>query len=169
MYVEEFAQYCDEVANDFASAPLTSTMQECHDVFLQGERDIFMQAVAPDGEAWAPRKDNASHPLLNLSGTLYNAATGGPGHVVNIGERSMEAGVAKGTSGSLAGAAVHQFGATIVPRVKKFLSWVTPAGVRRFAKKVFIPARPYIGVNAETQGMMYDVISEGVRREVFDR
>lgn len=169
MYVEEFAQYCDEVDRDFAAAPLPSVMRECHEIFIEGERDIFANQVAPDGEQWAARKDSEPHPVLNLTGALLAAATGGPGHVVRIEDRSLEAGVQKAETGSLAGAAVHQYGATIVPRVKKFLSWVTPSGVRRFAKKVVIPARPYIGANYETQTRMADTITEGVRREVFDR
>jgi phage gpG-like protein len=168
MYVEEFAQYCDEVTRDFESKPLPGLMRECHAIFLEGERDIFANQVAPDGEAWAARKDSAGHPLLNLSGALMAAATGGPGHVVRLEGRSMEAGVQKASEGSLAGAGVHQYGATIVPKRKKFLSFVVD-GVRRFAKKVFIPARPYVGANYETQTRMADVVTEGFREEVFDR
>jgi len=40
-------------------------------------------------------------------------------------------------------ASVHEFGAIIVPRVKDWLSWIGEDGVRRFAKRVVIPARPY--------------------------
>lgn len=168
MYVEEFAQYCDEVSRDFESQPLPGVMRECHEIFLMGERDMFANQVGPDGEAWAARKDSAAHPILNLFGALMAAATGGPGHVVRVEDRSLEAGVQKAAEGSLAGAGVHQYGATIVPVRKKFLSFVVD-GVRRFAKKVVIPARPYIGANYETQTAMADAVTEGVRREVFDR
>jgi hypothetical protein len=48
MYVEQFAQYCDEVSRDFESQPLPGVMRECHEIFLVGERDIFANQVGPD-------------------------------------------------------------------------------------------------------------------------
>ncbi len=41
-------------------------------------------------------------------------------------------------------AAVHEFGATIYPKRAKMLSWIGEDGERIFAKRVRIPARPYL-------------------------
>jgi len=41
---------------------------------------------------------------------------------------------------------IHEFGGTIVPKNKPFLAWKDPdSGKWRFAKKVTIPARPFMG------------------------
>lgn len=45
-------------------------------------------------------------------------------------------------------AATHQFGAVIVPRSKKALAFHLSDGKFVLSKKVTIPARPYLGINA---------------------
>jgi len=64
-------------------------------------------------------------------------------------------------------ASVHEFGAVIVPRTKKFLSWIGEDGVRRFAKRVVIPARPYFrpGIErgkAPATRAMYDYLASRI-------
>ena len=39
---------------------------------------------------------------------------------------------------------IHELGGTIKPIYAKMLSWMGDNGIRRFAKKVVIPARPYL-------------------------
>lgn len=56
-------------------------------------------------------------------------------------------------------AKIHQWGGTIVPRIKKALSF---AG-RVFAK-IVIPARPYVGFNDENADYVVDTIADHLRR-----
>lgn len=169
MFVEQFANELDAIADRFGNGALTKTLERCYDTIIEGERQMFADRSGPDGSPWPDRLETVeNHPLLNRSGSLLAAATGGNGHVKRIGNRELITGVQKGSSGSLAGALVHQYGATIRPRSKPFLNfrlngkWVQ-------AKQVTIPARPYIGASAETTLKLYDDVSIGVLEEVFHR
>jgi phage gpG-like protein len=165
----EFANTMTDTARRFDSEPLTAAMQSCYEHAMEGERYMFANQLGPDGEVWPRRRFGSSqHPVLNQTGALMAAATGGGGSVTRIGYRSMEFGVQVGSEGSLAGARVHQYGATIYPRVKKFLSFVID-GVRFFCRKVTIPARPYIGMSIETRDQCRETISEAVLERVFQR
>lgn len=164
-----FPQAVDGMAVDLERAPLTDAMEACHGHLTDGFRQHFAEGIGPNGEVWPRRKDKATHPLLNLKGDLLRAAIGtGPGHVKRIGHREITTGVQKMDFGSLRGAFVHQYGAVIVPRVKKFLVFMVD-GVLRFAKKVTIPARPFIGASSETIDNCREEISEAVLDKVFRR
>jgi phage gpG-like protein len=169
MYVEEFAVELDELGSRFASSPLTGTLEKCYATIIDGEREMFAEQTGPDGLPWVPRQERLeSHPLLNRSGTLLAAATGGSGHIKRIGDRELITGVQKGTEGSLAGARIHQLGGTIRAVRAEFLSFrLNGKWVR--TKQVTIPARPFIGANSATITKLYDVVSEGVLAEVFHR
>lgn len=169
MDVQQFGALLEDYGTRLATGSLTATLEKCYDTIIEGERDIFAHQVGPDGEAWPARLETfETHPLMNETGTLLAAATGGPGHVKRIGARELITGVSKGTSGSLAGAAIHQFGGTIRAKTKEFLSfrlngrWVK-------TKAVKIPARPYIGASPETRMKLFEVVSDGVMGEVFHR
>lgn len=59
-------------------------------------------------------------------------------------------------------AAIHEFGGTILPKNKKMLSWKLPDGKWAFAKKVVMPARPFLGP------AMNEVFYSGEAQRVMD-
>jgi phage gpG-like protein len=162
--VDEFAADMERQADAFGT-DLTPAMKECAEIVHTDIRTNFQEAVTPDGVAWAPRKDEGfSHPLLNLSGALMDAATGeGAGAITRIGPDSLEIGVdASVDEGGLPGAFVHQFGATILPVTKRFLSWLNSSGERVFAKQVTIPPREYLGFSPDASDRCTEAIADHV-------
>lgn len=100
----------------------------------QTRRRIESEKTSPDGAPWAPNREGTS--ILLRSGEhlrdsiAYEVST----PLVRWGS-------------SWRYAHVHQNGATIVPKSAKALAF-TSGGKRRFAKRVTIPARPFVGVSA---------------------
>ena len=171
MNATAFPAHIESVGRRLETVSFSGAMEECHAQAMDGEREIFRNQMSPEGEVWpsrAARSGSSNHPLLNLSGALMAAATGGAGSVREVGDRYCVFGVRKAGSGSLAGAAVHQYGATIRPRFKKFLSWVAD-GVRHFAKQVTIPRRKYIGLSQEKKEVCREIIAQEGREKVFGR
>lgn len=104
----------------------------------------FPTARSPAGEAWAP---------LNPQYALFKT---GPGILIGSG---MSGGLQGSITSEVVGdtvawgsnkvsAAVHQFGATIVPVRAKALRFMYGSSVQ-VRKSVTIPARPYLGLSAE--------------------
>lgn len=60
-------------------------------------------------------------------------------------------------------AATHQFGATIKPKNKKMLSWKI-GGVSVFAKKVVIPARPFLGISIADEAELQNIVANHLLR-----
>lgn len=90
---------------------------------------------APDGSAWAPNLENR-RPILHRSGALARS--------IDYAVQGMQAIVGSG----LIYAAIHQFGGTILPKAGDRLAF--RIGNRQvFARKVTMPARPYIGISAD--------------------
>jgi phage virion morphogenesis protein len=122
-----------------AGADLTPAMKEIAS-FLATQTSLrFETETGPGGKPWKPseRARSEGGQTLTMRGDLRNSirpdwgadfAAAGP-------ERS---------GGAAIYAKIHQFGGTIVPRVKKALSF----GGRILAK-VLIPARPYLGFEAD--------------------
>jgi phage gpG-like protein len=104
----------------------------------------FGEQAAPDGSPWAPLMPAyaslkpSGYDILYLTGALRTSQH----FVVGAGEVQWGSGMIY--------AAVHQFGATIVPKSAKALHFqLGLGGVREvFAKSVTIPARPYLGLSA---------------------
>ena len=92
-----------------------------------GIRENFASQSGPGGETWPARKvPGDGHPLLQQSGALIQAATGGTGNVTNVTPRELSTGVDKGGGGGgIPGAGAHQHG---------------------YGN---IPARPYLGASEE--------------------
>ena len=90
----------------------------------------FKTGTDPWGNAWAPLKLRKGQPLRD-TGRLNRS----------IRSKPDADGVTIGTN--LIYARVHQYGATIVPVKAKRLAFQGPAGPI-FAKKVVVPARPYL-------------------------
>ena len=170
MNATEFPATLDRMATAFESAAIDpSAMDECHKHLVQGIASMFDGKHGPDGDPWPARREvKKTHPLLNESGALRAAATGGAGHVKEIYPRDLVVGVSKQSTGSLAGAAIHQYGGTIEPRNKPFLVFQLN-GELVFAKKVTIPARPYLGATLEAIDACRETISEAIKRDVFNQ
>lgn len=104
----------------------------------------FQTETAPDGSPWT-----ALNPAYaSLKGSGFNILTRS-----GLLQRSMNyrPGISEVRWGSpMIYAAVHQFGDTIVPKNAKALYFKLGLGGRDvMARSVTIPARPYLGINAE--------------------
>ena len=107
-------------------------------------RERFTSQTAPSGTPWKALSPayaslkGGGKDILTLNYVLRNSITYG-------------AGLAEVRWGSnVVYAAVHQFGATIVPKTARALRFRLGLDGRMvFAKSVTIPARPYLGLSAE--------------------
>ncbi len=104
----------------------------------------FKLSRDPWGSPWAPLNKNLTRtgkPLVNRGmGGLMGSIT------YQIGAQGSDQHVDIGTnlnSNGIQYPAVHQFGAVINPKNSKYLRWMGPNGPI-FAKKVTIPARPFL-------------------------
>ena len=74
------------------AAPLEAMGSVVSEIHGSVERN-FSRQVDRDGNAWPPRKDDLPHPLLFLTGDMFDAATGGLGSFVRFTESTLEMGV----------------------------------------------------------------------------
>lgn len=97
-----------------ARAPLTAEMRTARDIIHDSVSGNFANETAPDGPAWAPRKDPGDgHPILHETGALEAAATGvGPGAINDVQGRSVDVGVDQDSVdlGGIPGARAHNEG-----------------------------------------------------------
>jgi phage virion morphogenesis protein len=119
--------------SDFDAAPLVEEIVQLGE--NQTRKRIESGGPGPDGQAWP----------ANQTGTPILFRTGRHLH-------DSIASSSSGTSGEW-GAAwefahAHQYGATITPKSAGRLVFML-GDKRVFAKKVMIPARPFVGVSAE--------------------
>jgi len=101
----------------------------------QTQRRIEDEKTTPEGAAWPLTRDGRK--ALFVTGT----------HLYRSIDHAASASEARWGTGWI-GAKVHQFGAVIRPKDAKALSF-TVGGKRVVAKKVTIPARPYLGVSEQ--------------------
>jgi phage virion morphogenesis protein len=122
------------------SSDFTPLMASIGHALVSNTRDRFRAGRDPDDHPWkalrpdyARIKEGPSILIgLGMNGGLQDSITSQPNnHQVAIGSSKVYA-------------AVHQFGATIVPVKARALVFRLADGVV-FAKKVTIPARPYLG------------------------
>jgi phage gpG-like protein len=117
---------------------------------------IAMKAVKKQGETrYVRRRDENGKLVLTKAGVKQvnaNAAGKAGKPLVDKGmlrnsivARATADGVEVGTN--LKYAKVHQFGATIVPKKAKRLVFPGPNGEFIFARRVTVPARPYMPIN----------------------
>jgi phage virion morphogenesis protein len=117
----------------------------------QVRRRVTSEKTAPSGEAWKPNREGRS--TLYRSGTLARS--------IDYSASSDAAIVGSG----LVYAGVHQHGATIVPKKAKRL--VFRMGNRTiFARKVTIPARPYLGLSAENAEDVLDQVGRFLQARI---
>lgn len=100
-------------------------------VLVNRIRLCFKLGIDPWSNPWAALKMRKGQPLRD-TGRLQRS----------ISSRVDADGVTVGTN--LIYAPVHQFGATIVPKKAKRLVFPGPGGKMIFAKKVVVPARPFL-------------------------
>lgn len=105
-------------------------------------RLCFKLGIDPWGSPWAALKIRRGQPLRD-TGRLQSSITSKPDATgVTIGTNLRNKGVSY--------PAVHQFGATIEPKQAKRLVFPGPGGQLIFAKKVTIPARPFMPLKKGT-------------------
>lgn len=105
---------------------------------------------SPDGAAWKPNSEGR-RPILHKSGALARS--------IDYAVAGMQAVVGSG----LIYAAIHQFGGVIVPKAKRTLAFMI--GNRPvFARKVTMPARPYIGLSADDRAELVQATALYIRR-----
>lgn len=129
---------------DFDKAQLLSSIGALGED--QTRRRITDEKTGPDGAAWP--KNRAGTPTLVQSGQhlLQSIAWIQGGDSVEWGATWEYA-------------HVHQYGATIVPSTAQRLSFMA-GGRRVFAKKVTIPARPFVGLSASNAEEITDLVTD---------
>lgn len=116
----------------------------------------FITQTDPDGQAWAAlnagyRATKRNTRILTESGRLRDSINARP-------ERDM---VSVGTN--VIYAAIHQFGGTIEPRSATHL-WFRIGGDLIRADSVTLPGRSYLGISADDEVMIGDVVFYFVER-----
>ena len=108
----------------------------------------FRQSKGPDGTPWAPLKIRQGQPLKD-TGRLFNSIT------YAVSDDEVEIGT------NVLYAPVHQSGAVIKPKRGKFLVFPGPQGPI-FARKVTIPARPFIGLTERQEKKINGAINDWI-------
>ena len=116
---------------------------------MQTRRRIEEEKTSPDGAAWAPNREGTSI-LLRTGEHLRDTIA----HEVGSSE------VRWGSSWQYAH--VHQDGAVITAKGKR-LSFLV-GGKRRFAQKVTIPARPFVGLSGANGREIEEVVTDWLGR-----
>lgn len=123
----------------------------------QTRHRITSEKRAPSGAAWPPNR--AGTPILYRSGALARSID----YAVS-GETAIVGAPAEPQAGKPY-AAIHQYGGTITPKKAKRL--VFRAGNRTiFARKVTIPARPYLGLSAENAEDVLDQVGRFLKKRL---
>lgn len=143
-----------EKAREIVGAP-RGLLEIAGGILEESTRDRFRAQAGPGGIPWptTARQRFAAQPqagrvgpsqggraLIDKGGLLSSIT-----HVAD--ESRVEVGVIAKTR-SAKFAAVHQFGAVILPKRGPFLVFRGAGGHLIFARKVTIPARPFIGIDA---------------------
>lgn len=112
----------------------------------QTRRRISDEKTAPDGSPWAPNRSGG--PILEQTGQ----------HLLQSIAWTSSATQAE-WGASWEHAHVHQEGATIVPKNAQALVFEA-GGATVFAKKVTIPARPFVGISADNAEEITDFVTD---------
>lgn len=122
-------------------------------------RQRFTDGKDPRGNAWAPlnpeyAKGKRGTKILQeqgMAGGLMGSVTD------RVGDGYVEIGTNKVYG------AIHQFGGTIRPRTADFLVFKL-GGRTVFARKVTIPARPFLGLSTANKAELLDIIADHIER-----
>ncbi|MCE7915418.1 MAG: phage virion morphogenesis protein [Nitrosomonas sp. PRO4] len=130
-----------------------SPREVMRDIATYGEnstRDRFKTGTDPDGNAWKPslRVQEKGGKTLIDSNRLLSSITS------QSGNDFAEWGT------NVIYAAIHQVGGEIRPKAAKSLFFKVADGTARRVKKVTIPARPFLGINAEDEENILDIVNQ---------
>ncbi|MBH9981806.1 phage virion morphogenesis protein [Bartonella sp. B10834G6] len=124
------------------------------EALLETTFERFSTQTDPAGNKWQPLSEltkklrGSSSPILNRTGRLKGSIVYQvDGNILKLGPNTIDA-------------AVHQFGATIVPKDKKALRIPTGGEGGLFIKKAVIPSRPYIGFGEKDEQAALDSIED---------
>lgn len=130
---------------------LADLFEEIGDALVSSTTDRFDTGRGPDEAPWVPsrRAEAEGGKTLVQRGHLRDSVTrqAGADHVL--------------VGSNLAYAAIHQQGGTVKPRRGKMLKfkvggqWVSKA-------QVTLPARPYLGISAEDEAEIGDILREHI-------
>lgn len=111
----------------------------------QLERRVRSEKTSPDGAAWKPSRDNAN--TLVRSGRFAGS----------MDYQASDTQVAYGSTLNEPYPAVHQSGAVITPKSARVLRFFVGRNAQPvFARKVTIPARPWLGLSAANENEMLE-------------
>lgn len=143
----KFDRHLERLANcDF-----TGMHKEIGEALVSSVQDRFRSGMGPDGKRWpksARAKAEGGKTLVDTR-DLKGSVT----------YRAGPAGVEVGTN-KIYGA-IHQYGGTIVPKRRKLLRFAIADKVI-FAKKVEIPARPFLGISVEDQAEIAEIVQRRI-------
>lgn len=146
-------------------------------IMLDQKTLVFRQERDPSGKAWKPlakltlnNKDHGLSKAQLASQTAHKILTGKTGELGNsLTETTAPYAVrtSAGTEISIGTnvpyAAIHQFGGVITPKNKKALM-IPMAGGVIFAKKVTIPARPFLGFGDKDAKEINEYLAEATEQ-----
>lgn len=148
--------------------------QDMGEYQVQSTQQNFRDSKAPDGSKWLPNSETTYMSILgsqheNKDGTLNKKGINrvqskkplvGRGLLRDQNHYQISGDLLL-VGSNLEYAAVQQFGATIKPKNKKTLSWKI-GGVSVFAKKVVIPARPYLGISVQDETELQNIAGDHI-------
>ena len=113
---------------------------------------------APDGAQWPARdsRDPGAHPLLSREGSLAESL-----------ETESDADTAAWGS-NLVYARIHQLGGVIEPVERETLRYQL-GGATYYARRVEIPARPYLGIGTAEEQLLLGVVEDWVEQYLKER
>lgn len=135
----------------------TAVLKNIGEALLKSTRKRFAREVSPDGKPWqqlnpqykAGKKGNKILQGAGMRGGLLGTI------VYQVNGSRMELGTNK------IYAAIHQFGGVIMPKNANALVF-RMGGKLIFAKKVTIPARPYLGISAADRDTIGEIILDHI-------
>ena len=114
---EEFVAKLKAVPGKLKRMDTREALQEVIPSIYQSVQKNYGRQTDETGAVWPPRKDNLPHPLLILSGVMFDASTGGLGSFQRVDSRSAEMGI---RGGVVPYAGVHHDGNSRVPKRRFF-------------------------------------------------
>lgn len=136
---------------------INAALKNIGQALVQSTRKRFAREEAPDGTAWQKLNPEYAKTKRGAKILQEQGMRGGLlGTIVwQLGARQVEVGTNK------VYAAIHQFGGTIVPKRADFLAFRL-GGRLVFARKVTIPARPFLGISAADRGKILDIVADHI-------
>ena len=110
-------------------------------------KERFQSGTAPDGTSWKPVR-RGGKPLVDSSRLVQSISRQRSGNTVQVGTNVIYG-------------AIHQFGGEIKPKKAKVLHFQID-GNSIFARKVTIPARPFLGIGPADEAAIEDAIQDEV-------